>query len=87
MDTPSTTIVRTSIDGKNLEIDFLHGILGISQKELLRGVSVIEVAILKIMLAFQNDERIDRRYHGSQRKSMIKRIEGRCARRPVRIQF
>jgi hypothetical protein len=75
MNTPSTAIVRTSIDGKNL-----HS--WIRQKELRRGVSVGEVATLKIIRAFQNDERIDRRYRGLQRKSMIERIEACCARRP-----
>lgn len=39
---PSTALIQTTINGKPLEIDFLQGVLGVHQRELKRGVSVLE---------------------------------------------
>jgi hypothetical protein len=41
MNTPNSTIVYATINGKALVIDFLHGILGVQHSELSRGVSII----------------------------------------------
>jgi hypothetical protein len=41
--TPSTAQVVTAINGKPLKIDFLGAVLGIRDRELRRGVSVLEV--------------------------------------------
>lgn len=42
--TPSTAQIVTTINGKPLIIDFLGSVLGIGNRELRRGVSVLEVA-------------------------------------------
>jgi hypothetical protein len=41
--TPTTAIIETTIHGKPLQIDFLGGMLGIRDREIRRGVSVLEV--------------------------------------------
>jgi hypothetical protein len=43
MNTPNTAMVRASINGKELVVDFMHGVLGIKQREVHRGASIIEV--------------------------------------------
>jgi hypothetical protein len=42
--TPNTAIVRTVVNGKPVQIDFLHGVLGIKQRELQKGVTELSVA-------------------------------------------
>ena len=42
--TPSTAQIVTTIKGKPLIIDFLGAVLGIGDRELRRGVSILEVA-------------------------------------------
>jgi hypothetical protein len=42
--TPSTAQIITTINGKPLVIDFLGAVLGVHDRELRRGVSVLEVA-------------------------------------------
>jgi hypothetical protein len=42
--TPSTAQIVTTIDGKPLVIDFLGALLGIRDRELRRGVSILEIA-------------------------------------------
>jgi len=41
--TPSTAQIVTTINGKELKIDFLGEVLGIRDRELRRGVSILEV--------------------------------------------
>jgi hypothetical protein len=41
--TPNTAQIRMSFHGKPLVIDFLGGILGVHEREIRRGVSVLEV--------------------------------------------
>jgi hypothetical protein len=43
MNTPNSAVVRATINGKELTVDFMHGVLGIKQSELRKGVSVIGV--------------------------------------------
>jgi hypothetical protein len=43
MNSPNSAMVRASINGKDLIIDFMNGVLGVKNNELRRGVSVIEV--------------------------------------------
>jgi hypothetical protein len=40
--TPSTALIKTTVNGKPLEIDFLQNVLGVHHRELKRGVSVLE---------------------------------------------
>lgn len=44
MNTPNTAKVIASFNGKELEIDFLDGVLGIRREELETGVSILQVA-------------------------------------------
>jgi hypothetical protein len=39
--TPSTAIVKMTIGGREITIDFLNDVLGVSQRELQKGVSEI----------------------------------------------
>ena len=39
--TPSTAIVKATINGREITIDFLNDVLGVSQRELQKGVSEI----------------------------------------------
>jgi hypothetical protein len=43
MNTPNSAMVHASINGKPVVIDFMHGVLGVKQHELHRGVSIIAV--------------------------------------------
>ena len=43
MNTPNSAVVRATINGKELLIDFMHGVLGVKHDELRKGVSIIGV--------------------------------------------
>ncbi|MDI3559849.1 hypothetical protein [Bradyrhizobium sp. Arg816] len=42
MNTPHSAVVLATVNGKPLKIDFLNGVLGVTRRELERGVAVIE---------------------------------------------
>lgn len=44
MNTPNSAVVLATINGKPLQIDFLNGVLGVTRRELKKGVAVIEAA-------------------------------------------
>jgi hypothetical protein len=41
--TPNTAQIETTINGKPLKIDFLREVLGVQDRELQRGVSILEI--------------------------------------------
>ncbi|ANT54465.1 MULTISPECIES: hypothetical protein [Mesorhizobium] len=43
MNTPNTAVVVAEVNGKKLQIDFMHGVLGLTKRELENGVSVIRL--------------------------------------------
>jgi hypothetical protein len=43
MNTPNTAVVVAEVNGKKLQIDFMHDVLGLSKRELANGVSIIRL--------------------------------------------
>lgn len=44
MNSPSTALVVADLNGRRLEIDFLNGVLGVTKRELERGVAIIRAS-------------------------------------------
>ena len=43
MNTPNTAVVVAEVNGKKLQIDFMHGVLGLTKRELENGVSIVRL--------------------------------------------